>query len=282
MPVRVESFFDAPSATFTHLVFEPGQSACAVIDAVLGFDPKSGRTDTRAADEVVGFVRDHGLDVQWLLETHAHADHISGAAYLRRRLGGRIAISAAIRDVRTAFGEVFDAERAERFDHLFAPDERFRIGNLTACALPVPGHTPADVAYQVEEDCVFVGDTLFAPDVGTARCDFPGGSATQLYRSIRRLLALPGHTRLFMCHDYPPEGRAPRAEWTVAEQRAGNVHVRDGIDEAAFVELRNRRDASLAMPVLFIPSIQLNLAAGELPAAERNGVRYLKVPLDHF
>ncbi|KTT34889.1 beta-lactamase [Pseudomonas oryzihabitans] len=287
MTPRIGPFFDATTSTFTYVIYEAPGSRCAIVDSVLDYDPHSGRTATLSADRVARFVRDQGLTVDWLLETHAHADHLSAAPYLRRQLGGRIAIGEGIRRVQGAFKDVFNLEPEFRldgsqFDHLFQPDEVFHIGNLAARALHVPGHTPADMAYQVEEDLVFVGDTLFMPDVGSARCDFPGGSARDLYRSIRRLLALPEATRLYLCHDYPPAGREARHETTVGEERALNVHVRDGVDEDAFVALRTRRDATLAMPTLILPAIQVNIRAGTLPPAEANGRRYLKIPIDGF
>ncbi|KTT47277.1 beta-lactamase [Pseudomonas oryzihabitans] len=287
MTPRIEPFFDATTSTFTYVIYEAPGSRCAVVDSVLDYDPHSGRTATLSADRVACFVRDQGLTVEWLLETHAHADHLSAAPYLRRQLGGRIAIGEGIRRVQGAFKDVFNLEPEFRldgsqFDHLFQPDEVFHIGALTARALHVPGHTPADMAYQVEEEHVFVGDTLFMPDVGSARCDFPGGSARDLYRSIRRLLALPEATRLYLCHDYPPAGREARHETTVGEERALNVHVRDGVDEDAFVALRTRRDATLSMPTLILPAIQVNIRAGTLPPAEANGRRYLKIPIDGF
>lgn len=280
MTASIQAFFDAATSTVTYVVHDG--VTCAVIDPVLDFDPKSGRTATASADHVVAYVRDHGLQTAWLLETHAHADHLSAAPYLRGQLGGRIGIGAHIHAVQKSFAHVFGAPpRQAAFDHLFAPDETFAIGTLTATALHVPGHTPADMAYRIG-DAVFVGDTLFMPDVGTARCDFPGGSATTLYRSIRRLLDLPPATRLFMCHDYPPAGRGPGWETTVAEQRAANIHVRDGVTEEQFVAMRTARDATLAMPTLILPAIQVNLNAGELPEPEGNGVRYLKIPINSF
>ncbi|RAU41677.1 MBL fold metallo-hydrolase [Pseudomonas sp. RIT411] len=287
MTPRIEPFFDATTSTFTYVIYEAPGSRCAIIDSVLDYDPHSGRTATLSADRVARFVRDQGLTVEWLLETHAHADHLSAAPYLRRQLGGHIAIGEGIRRVQGAFKDVFNLEPEFRldgsqFDHLFQPDEVFHIGALTARALHVPGHTPADMAYQVEEEHVFVGDTLFMPDVGSARCDFPGGSARDLYRSIRRLLTLPEATRLYLCHDYPPAGREARHETTVGEERALNVHVRDGVDEDAFVALRTRRDATLSMPTLILPAIQVNIRAGTLPPAEANGRRYLKIPIDGF
>jgi glyoxylase-like metal-dependent hydrolase (beta-lactamase superfamily II) len=229
---------------------------------------------------VIEFVRAQRLRVEWILETHAHADHLSAAPYLRAQLGGRIAIGGRIREVQAIFREVFNLEKElPAFDHLFADGERFAIGALAAEAIHVPGHTPADMAYRIG-DAVFVGDTLFMPDVGSARADFPGGDARTLYRSARRLLALPGETRLFMCHDYPPAGRGPRWETTVAEERAANIHLRDGVSEDEFVALRSARDRTLEMPTLILPSIQVNIRAGELPLPEANGRSYLKIPLN--
>lgn len=284
MKPTVQAFFDPATWTVSYVVYEQPGSAAAIVDPVLDYDPKSGRTRTGSADRLLAFVREQGLRVEWILETHAHADHLSAAPYLRRQLGGRIAIGGEIRAVQDVFKRVFHLESGFRtdgtqFDHLFADGETFRIGNLEARAIATPGHTPACMAYQVG-DAVFVGDTLFMPDVGTARCDFPGGDAHTLYRSIRRLLALPPETRLFMCHDYPPEGRAPAWETTVAAQRAGNIHVRDGVTEDTFVALRTKRDATLDMPVLILPSVQVNIRAGELPPPEANGVSYLKIPVN--
>lgn len=282
---QIKAFFDPVTGTVTYVVYEAPGSACAIIDPVLDYDPKSGRTSTSSADAVVEFVRANALTVQWLLETHAHADHLSAAPVLFDKLGGQLGIGAEIRAVQHAFAHLFEqpetARDGSQFGHLFAPGEQFMIGRLAARALHVPGHTPADMAYQIG-DAVFVGDTLFMPDVGTARCDFPGGSASALYQSVRRILGLPGTTRLFMCHDYPPEGRAPRWQSTVAEQRAQNIHIRDGVTEAQFVEMRNARDATLEMPTLILPAIQVNINAGKLPEPEKNGVRYLKIPLNAF
>ncbi|NHZ87466.1 MBL fold metallo-hydrolase [Massilia sp. CCM 8733] len=279
---QIQAFYDDSTATVTYVVHAGAGTPCAIIDPVLDFDPKSGRTSTASAERVIDFVRTNALTVAWLLETHAHADHLSAAPFLAAQLGGRTAIGAGIRTVQRAFSALFaDTGDATRFNHLFAPNEDFAIGELQARALHVPGHTPADMAYRIG-DAVFVGDTLFMPDVGTARCDFPGGCAAMLYRSVRRILALAPGTRLFMCHDYPPDGRAPAWETTVADQRAHNIHVHDGVSEADFVAMRTRRDATLAMPTLILPAIQVNLNAGELPAPEENGVRYLKIPLDAF
>ena len=283
MTPQIHAFFDPATATVTYVVYEGEGGACAIIDSVLDYDPKAGRTATTSADKVIAFVREHGLQCRWLLETHAHADHLSAAPYLQRQLGGEVAIGAAIQAVQQAFADIYHQHGAtsdgSQFDQLFAPDQVFQIGALEVRALHVPGHTPADLAYQIG-DAVFVGDTLFMPDVGSARCDFPGGSAALLYRSAQRLLALPPATRLFMCHDYPPAGREPRWETTVAAQRAANIHLRDGITEDQFVALRTGRDATLEMPTLILPAIQVNINAGKLPEPEENGVRYLKIPLN--
>ncbi|MBA4742179.1 MAG: MBL fold metallo-hydrolase [Azoarcus sp.] len=281
---HVHGVYDKITGTVTHIVHAGRGSACAIIDSVLDYDPKSGRTSHRTADEVIAFVRDYDLRVEWILETHAHADHLSAAPYLKQQLGGRIAIGENIRRVQKVFRDIFNLEPQFRmdgsqFDHLFADDEVFRIGELEAQVMYVPGHTPACVAYHIG-DAVFVGDTLFMPDVGTARCDFPGGDAHALFRSARRILSLPSDTRLFMCHDYPPSGRGPSWECTVADQREGNIHVRDGISEEEFVAMRTKRDATLEMPVLILPSVQVNIRAGSLPPAEDNGVSYLKIPLN--
>jgi glyoxylase-like metal-dependent hydrolase (beta-lactamase superfamily II) len=256
----------------------------AIIDPVLDYDFKSGHTDTQAADAVLEYIKAEGLTVQWILETHAHADHLSGARYLQERVGGRIAIGEHIREVQATFKKLYNLERTflpdgSQFDHLFRDGEVFKIGELQATALLVPGHTPADMAY-LADDAVFVGDTLFMPDVGTARADFPGGDAHTLYRSIRKLLALPPETRMFVCHDYPPKGREPGWETTVAEQKARNIHVRDGISEDEFVAMRRARDATLEVPTLILPSIQVNVRAGQLPPPDENGVAYLRIPLN--
>jgi glyoxylase-like metal-dependent hydrolase (beta-lactamase superfamily II) len=282
MQPSVQSFFDPATSTATHVVSAGPGTPCAIIDSVLDFDPKSGRTSTRSADAVIAFVREQRLQVRWLLETHAHADHLSAAPYLADQLDGRIAIGASIRTVQHAFAHIFNSpapQDGSQFHHLFAPDEVFMIGAMEARAIHVPGHTPADVAFHVG-DAMFVGDTLFMPDLGTARCDFPGGSASQMYHSVRRILTAPAATRLFLCHDYPPAGREARWETTVAEQRAHNIHLRDGITEAQFVEMRTRRDATLEMPTLILPAIQVNINAGRLPEPEENGIRYLRIPIN--
>lgn len=284
MNPTVQGFFDPATWTVSYVVYDKPGSACAIIDSVLDYDPKSGRTSTTSADQLITFVRAHGLQVQWILETHAHADHLSAAAHLRQHLGGQVAIGAGITGVQEVFKGIFNLEPEFRpdgrqFDHLLQDGECFAIGALTAKAISVPGHTPACMAYQIG-DAVFVGDTLFMPDVGTARCDFPGGNAHQLYASVRKLLSLPDHTRLFMCHDYPPTDRAPVWETTVAAQRQGNIHVHDGISEEAFVKMRQARDATLDMPVLILPAVQINIRAGAMPPKDSNGVSYLKIPLN--
>lgn len=281
---EVHALFDPATWTVTYVVHGGPGTACAIIDPVLDYDPKSGRTRTASADRVVAYVEAQGLRVEWILETHAHADHLTAAPYLKAKLGGRTGIGEHIRAVQEVFRGIFNLEPdfrqdGSQFDHLFRDGEAFRIGELEAHVMHVPGHTPADVAYRIG-DAVFVGDTLFMPDVGTARCDFPGGDAARLYASVRRILALPPQTRLFMCHDYPPEGRPVAFETTVAEQRAKNIHVHDGVDERQFVDLRTQRDATLEMPVLILPAVQVNIRAGELPRREDNGVAYLKIPID--
>jgi len=278
MKPEIQPFFDAATGTVTYVVHDG--AAAAIIDSLLDYEPKAARTDTRSAERVIEFVRAHRLRVEWILETHAHADHLSAAPYLRAHLGGRIAIGERIREVQAIFRELFNLEKElPAFDRLLADGERFAIGALQAEALHVPGHTPADMAYRIG-DAVFVGDTLFMPDVGTARADFPGGDARTLYRSIRRLLALPPETRIFVCHDYPPKGREPRWDTTVAAQRAANIHVHDRVSEAEFVAMRTARDRTLEMPTLILPSIQVNIRAGELPLPEANGRSYLKIPLN--
>ncbi|WP_439636435.1 MBL fold metallo-hydrolase [Oceanicaulis sp.] len=281
----VKAFFDPDTFTISYVVSDPATSKAAIIDSVLDYDPKSGRTAHKSADAVIAYVKEHGLDVDWVLETHVHADHLSAAPYLKAQLGGQLAIGANIRAVQSVFGDVFNAEDAFRrdgsqFDHLFEDDERFFIGKLEARAMHTPGHTPACMTYVIG-DAAFVGDTLFMPDFGTARCDFPGGDARTLYRSIQKIFALPDETRLFMCHDYKAPGRDEYAwESTVAEERDSNIHVGGGVDEDSFVAMRERRDATLDMPNLILPSVQVNMRAGELPPAEDNGVHYLKIPFD--
>lgn len=284
MAAQIQAFFDEATGTVSYVVYDHEGGHCAVVDSVLNYDPKAGPTSARSADELLAFAAQKRLTVQWILETHAHADHLSAAHYVRSKVGGKIAIGAGITQVQEVFKGIFHLEPEFRpdgsqFDHLFGNAEVFAIGSLSAQALAVPGHTPACMAYQVG-DAVFVGDTLFMPDVGTARCDFPGGSAQVLYQSVHKLLDLPAHTRLFMCHDYPPDGRAPAWQSTVADQRAHNIHVHDGVTQEEFVALRTRRDATLEMPVLILPSVQVNIRAGALPPAEANGTAYLKIPLN--
>ena len=279
----IQSFFDPATYTVTYVLADPQSRQAAIIDSVLDYDPKSGRTSHASADKVMAYVRQQNLKVDWLLETHAHADHLSAAPYLQAQLGGQTAIGKHICEVQTVFKKVFNAKDMNTdgadFDHLFEDGELFKVGALEVRALHTPGHTPACMTYLTGEHA-FVGDTLFMPDYGTARCDFPGGDAATLYRSIRKLLDLPAQTRLHLCHDYPPDSREPVWETTVAQQRAANIHVHDGVTEAAFVALRTARDKTLAMPVLLLPSVQVNVRAGRLPPAEDNGVHYLKIPLD--
>ena len=285
MNAHIEPFFDPATFTYSYVVSDPQTRQCAVIDSVLDYDPASGRTSHATAQRLVDYVCEQDLKVQWLLETHVHADHLSAAPYLRQQLGGQLAIGDRITVVQDTFGKLFNAGTefatdGNQFDHLFKDGETFSVGNLQARALHTPGHTPACMTYLIG-DAGFVGDTLFMPDYGTARCDFPGGSAHTLYQSIRKLFALPGETRLFMCHDYKAPGRDDyRYETTVAEQREHNVHVHEGISEDDFVAMRSQRDATLGMPTLILPSVQVNMRAGALPPAEGNGTRYLKIPLD--
>ncbi|MCE2658834.1 MAG: MBL fold metallo-hydrolase [Rubrivivax sp.] len=290
--LQIEHFLDAATSTFSHLVWDSLTGQCAVVDSVLDYDPKSGRTRTTSAERLVARVRELGLQVQWLLETHVHADHLSAAPWLQQQLGGKLAIGRHITTVQATFGTLFNAgsefaRDGSQFDHLFDDGETFGIGGLHATALHTPGHTPACMTYVVRDDpsepgrtLALVGDTLFMPDYGTARCDFPGGDAATLYRSIHRVLSLPDETELILCHDYPPNGRAPVCVSTVAAQKASNVHVHLGVSEAEFVAMRQARDATLAMPVLILPSVQVNMRAGRLPPPEDNGVSYLKIPLN--
>ena len=281
---EVHPLFDEATWTVTYVVHSGQGSACAIIDSVLDYDPKSGRTRTVSADRVIDYVEDNALNVAWILETHAHVDHLSAATTLKERLGGKIAIGEHITRVQEVFKEIFNLEPQFRtdgsqFDRLLVDEEEIQIGELTAKVLYVPGHTPACVAYQIG-DAVFVGDTMFMPDVGTARCDFPGGDAKTLYASVRKLLRLPPQTRLFMCHDYPPNHRKVAFETTVAAQREKNIHVHDGVSEAEFIAIRSQRDAALEMPVLILPAVQINIRAGEMPPKESNGIAYLKIPLN--
>jgi glyoxylase-like metal-dependent hydrolase (beta-lactamase superfamily II) len=279
----VKAFFDPQTWTYTYVVYESEGSACIVIDSVLNYDSKSGRIKTKSADEVIAFIQQHQLKLEWVLETHAHADHLTAAPYIQEKLGGKIAIGDHITTVQGVFKGVFNlddlAVDGSQFDVLIKEGEPISFGNLSFKALYVPGHTPACMAYEIG-DSIFVGDTLFMPDVGTARCDFPGGSASNLYRSIQSILKYPPNTKLYMCHDYPPNGRAPEYESTVADQKEANIHVHDGITEEQFVAMRTKRDAGLEMPVLILPSIQINIRAGHMPKAESNGTAYLKIPLN--
>lgn len=281
----IKAFFDPDTFTVSYVVYDVETSFAAIIDSVMDYDPASGRTSTASADALAAYVSEKGLKVQWLLETHAHADHLSAAPYLQEKLGGLIAVGEHIVTVQETFGKLFNAGSEFRrdgsdFDRLFADGEQFRIGNLDVTVLHVPGHTPACIAYVVG-DAVFVGDTMFMPDYGTARADFPGGDARTLHRSLRRILDLPPETRLFMCHDYLPEGREHYVwETTVEEQRKSNIHAHDGISEDAFVAMREGRDKTLAMPRLILPAVQINMRAGRLPPAENNGVSYVKIPIN--
>lgn len=282
---KVTGFFDEATFTVTYVVEDASTGEAAIVDSVLDFDPSSGRTTTSSADAVIDYITSNNLKVTWLLETHAHADHLSAAPYLQEKLGGKIAIGKDIVTVQDVFGKLFNAgtefERdGSQFDALFADGDSFKIGNLPVVVLHVPGHTPACIAYVVG-DAVFVGDTMFMPDYGTARADFPGGDARQLFRSLRRILSLPSETRLFMCHDYLPKGRSEYVwETTVAAERKGNIHAHDGITEDEFVAMREARDATLGMPRLILPSVQVNMRAGHMPPPDDNGVTYLKLPVN--
>jgi glyoxylase-like metal-dependent hydrolase (beta-lactamase superfamily II) len=284
---EVHAFFDEASHTFSYVAWDPATGRAAVFDSVLDYDAASGRTGHASADALIAFVRAQGLDVDWVIDTHVHADHLSAAPYVQAQLGGRLGIGEHIRDVQDTFGQLFNAgpgfrRDGSQFDHLFKDGERYMIGGIEAVALHTPGHTPACMTHRVG-DAAFVGDTLFMPDYGTARCDFPGGDARTLYRSIQRIFSLPQETRVFLCHDYKPAGRDVFVhETTVGAERRDNIHVHDGIGEDDFVRMRNARDASLAVPALLLPAVQVNMRAGQLPPAEDNGVRYLKIPLDAF
>lgn len=282
---QVRAFLDDSSETFSYVVYDRQGGQALIIDPVLGFDPASGRTNTDLAQQQVDFVREQQLTVEWVLETHAHADHLSAAPFLREQLNANTGIGEHITQVQSIFREVFALEpgfRADgsQFDGLFADGDTFSVGQLHIRVLHSPGHTPADIAYLVNEQALFVGDTLFMPDKGTARCDFPGGSSQQLYRSIRRLLALPAATHIYVCHDYPGDEREHECRTTVAEQRAENIHVHDGIDEQGFVAMRDKRDATLGMPKLILPSIQVNIRAGDMPPADAQGKVFLKLPIN--
>jgi glyoxylase-like metal-dependent hydrolase (beta-lactamase superfamily II) len=281
----VRSFFDEATFTATHVVHDPETRTAAVIDSVMNFDQPAGRTSFESADALIAYARDEGLKVEWILETHAHADHMSGATYIREKLGGKIAIGREIVTVQSVFGKIFNegtefARDGSQFDRLFDDGDSFRVGNIEAIALHVPGHTPADMAYLIG-DALFVGDTMFMPDYGSARADFPGGDARMLYRSVRRLLSFPDATRVFLCHDYKAPNRDEYVwETSVVAERAGNVHLHDGVSEDEFVAMRSQRDATLAMPKLILPSLQVNIRAGHLPEPDENGTAFLKLPLN--
>ncbi|MBK3392631.1 MBL fold metallo-hydrolase [Psychrobacter sp. M9-54-1] len=286
--MQVHSFLHSDTETYTHVLADVQQQVCAIIDPVLDFDAKSGHTDTVSVDEVIAFVREQGWTLVYIIETHAHADHISAAIHVKDELGGKLVIGQHITEVQKIFKQIFNFDSsfrtdASQFDILTDEGETLTLGGITITAMYVPGHTRADMAYLAADDektVVFVGDTLFAPDVGTARCDFPGGDAKTLYQSIQKLLALPDETIMYLCHDYPSQGRKHCPTTTIAAQKLGNIHVKEGINEAEFVEMRARRDATLEMPRLIIPSVQLNIDAGHFPEPEDNGTRYLKVPLN--
>jgi glyoxylase-like metal-dependent hydrolase (beta-lactamase superfamily II) len=290
--MRIEGFFDPDTWTVSYIVLDEATRQCALIDSVMDYDPKSGRTSHASADKLLARVRELGATVQWILETHVHADHLSAAPYLKQELGGQLGIGQHITTVQKVFGALFNAGSdfaidGRQFDHLFSDDEVFSIGSLHARAMHTPGHTPACMTYVVSADlgasaaqAAFVGDTLFMPDYGTARCDFPGGDARTLYRSINKVLSLPAETALYMCHDYQPGGREVQYVSTVAEEREKNVHARDGISEEEFVAMRSARDATLGMPTLILPSVQVNMRAGQLPKPEGNGTSYIKIPLN--
>lgn len=286
-PAVIRSFFDQDTFTVTHVIADPATARAAIIDSVLDFDAASGRTSFASADKVIDYIRSEGLEVEWLLETHAHADHLSAAPYLQEKLGGTLAIGRHILTVQQVFGKIFNegtcfARDGSQFDRLLDDGDRFKVGSIEAIALHVPGHTPADMAYVIG-DAAFIGDTLFMPDYGTARADFPGGDARALFRSIRRLLSLPDQTGLHLCHDYKAPGRDAYAwETSVGEQREYNIHVRDGVSENEFVAMREGRDATLGMPRLILPSIQVNMRGGHMPEPEENGTSYLKLPVNRL
>jgi glyoxylase-like metal-dependent hydrolase (beta-lactamase superfamily II) len=284
MQPTVTPFHHAATGTWSYVVADPSTSAAAIIDPVLDYDWKSGRTATVAAEHIVAHCRTAGLELRWILETHAHADHLSAAQYLKQQLGGEVAIGQGIRSVQRTFKTIFGLgpefqPDGNQFDRLLDDDTTLPLGTGSIHVIPTPGHTNDSVSFLVG-NAVFIGDTLFMPDSGSARCDFPGGNAAELYRSVRRLFSLPAATRVFVCHDYSPGGRAPACETTIDEQRSANTHIRDGVDEAAFVQLRTERDATLDVPNLIIPSVQVNIRAGHLPPAATDGVNYLRVPIN--
>ena len=288
--MQVHSFLHENTETYTHVLVDVAQQVCAVIDPVLDFDPKAGRTNTDHIDEVIAFIREHSWQLDYIIETHAHADHLSSAIHLKEALGGQLVMGHHITEVQKIFKQIYNLDTsfrtdASQFDILTDEGDTFTLGAITITAMHVPGHTPADMAYVATDDektVVFVGDTLFAPDVGTARCDFPGGDAKTLYQSIKKLLALDDDTIMYLCHDYPSKGRQHCPTTTVAAQKQGNIHIKEGINEAEFVEMRERRDATLQMPQLIIPAVQVNIDAGHFPEPELNGTRYLKVPINVF
>ena len=284
MKTQIKSFFDKATWTFTYVVSDPEARVCIVIDPVLNYDPKSGRTLTQSVDQVIGYLASNQLQLEWILETHAHADHLTAAKYLQNALGGKIAIGEKVQKIQEVFkgifnlGDEFKADGSQ-FDHLIKDGENISFGNLNIESIAVPGHTPACLAYKID-DAIFVGDTLFPADVGTARCDFPGGDASTLYKSIKKILSYPESTNLYMCHDYPPTNRQVIGRTTVGEQRENNIHIRDGVTEDAFVQMRKARDATLEVPVLLLPSIQVNIRAGAMPLKEDNGTSYMKIPIN--
>ncbi|CAM3732366.1 MBL fold metallo-hydrolase [Polynucleobacter arcticus] len=280
----IKDFYDPETGTYTYVVYEADGSPCVIIDSVLNYDPKSGRTNTTSANEVIAFIQAHQLETVWILETHAHADHLTAAPYLQSHLGGKLVIGDHITIVQAVFKGIFNLDErfqanGAQFDHLLKEGESLPFGKLSLKALFVPGHTPACMAYEIG-DAIFVGDTLFMPDVGAARCDFPGGSAKNLYHSIQKILSYPAQTKLYLCHDYPPNNRPAACMTTVADQKASNIHVHDGVSEAQFVQMRTARDQTLEMPVLILPAIQVNIRAGHFPEPESNGMSYLKIPLN--
>lgn len=286
--ILVEEFFDEATSTFSYMLLDRSIMQCALIDSVLDYDPKSGRTKTESADRIIARVTELGASVEWILETHLHADHLTAAQYLKQRLGGKIGIGNRIKDVQKVFSHLFHTEEelrssSNQFDILFDDNDTFHIGSLTAQALHTPGHTPACMTYLIQDELAglaFVGDTLFMPDYGTARCDFPGGDARTLFRSIHKILQLPESTQIFMCHDYRPNGRPLAFLTSVKAQKHENIHVREGTSEDTFVNMRETRDATLDMPTLILPSVQINMRGGNMPEPETNGIRYLKIPLN--
>ncbi len=286
MAINIKTFFDADTATFTHIVSDPSTNKAAIIDSVLDYDQYSGRTRTISADKVIAYINQEKLTIEWILDTHIHADHITASHYLKEKLGGKIGIGAKIKEVLAFWVPVFNTSKdtdlnASQFDHLFQDGEIFKLGNVDITVLHTPGHTPACCSYLIE-DAVFVGDTIFMPDIGTARTDFPGGSAATLYDSVKKIFSLPAETRIFMCHDYPPNGRDVTWVATIKEQREKNILIHDGISKKEYVAVRNKRDEGKAVPKLLLPSVQANLRAGTFGDSEENGVRYVKIPVDEL